>query len=200
MVKTEAITHINSILKTQGWNIAFGHSFCIGYESFHLSQKVNTKNIHIVSHWPSLTYNAYICAFEQDASCHFSRLLVLSSTFTAPFWLSEQLDLCSFSHPTSQFVVNFTYSARWSWNGYGASYPYPAVSWWWCPAKQQALVNVGSFFLWLSSSVHLEHSVIQYPHLLSFHYCHPPLPMSHLLWVTSNSQFCIIAHSNPLNT
>ena len=75
MVKTKAITHINAILKARGWGTAFSHSFRIGGASFYLSQKVSPKIIRITGCWRSLTYEAYICAFEQVALRHLGGLL-----------------------------------------------------------------------------------------------------------------------------
>jgi len=75
MVKTTAITHINSILKTQGWGTAFGHSFRIGGASFYLSQKVEPEIVRIAGRRRSLAYEAYIRAFEQIASRHLGDLV-----------------------------------------------------------------------------------------------------------------------------
>ena len=76
MVKTKAITHINAVLKTWGWGTTFGHSFQIGGASFYLFQKVSPEIVRITGHWCSLTYEAYIHAFEQITSCHLGSLLV----------------------------------------------------------------------------------------------------------------------------
>jgi hypothetical protein len=60
MVKSTAISHINSILKAWGWGTTFGHSFRIGGASFYLSQKVDLEIIRIAGRWCSLAYEAYI--------------------------------------------------------------------------------------------------------------------------------------------
>ena len=75
MIKATAIAHINSILKTQGWGTAFGHSFRIGGASFYLSQKVEPEIVRIAGRWRSLAYEAYIRAFEQIASRHLGNLV-----------------------------------------------------------------------------------------------------------------------------
>jgi hypothetical protein len=79
MVKSKAISHINSILKSSGWGTLFGHSFRIGGASFYLSQKVDPEIVRIAGRWRSLAYEAYIRAFEQVASRHFGQLLARSS-------------------------------------------------------------------------------------------------------------------------
>ena len=78
MVKSKAIHYINTILKSWGWGTTFGHSFRIGGASFYLSQKVDPEIVQIAGRWRSLAYEAYICAFEQIASCHFGGLLARS--------------------------------------------------------------------------------------------------------------------------
>ena len=75
MVKTTAMAHINAILKAHGWGTAFGHSFCIGGASFYLSQKIDLEIVCLADRWRSLTYEAYICAFEQIASLHLGNAL-----------------------------------------------------------------------------------------------------------------------------
>jgi hypothetical protein len=65
MVKSKAINHINSILKSSGWGTLFGHSFRIRGASFYLSQKVDPEIVRIAGRWRSLAYEAYIRAFEQ---------------------------------------------------------------------------------------------------------------------------------------
>jgi hypothetical protein len=80
IVKSTAMTHINLILKTQGWGTAFGHSFRIGGASFYLSQKVDLEIIRIAGRWRSLAYEAYIRAFEQIAAHHLGGLMNQPST------------------------------------------------------------------------------------------------------------------------
>ena len=60
MVKSKAISHINSILNSLGWGTLFGHSFRIGGASFYLSQKVDPEIVRIAGRWCSLAYKAYI--------------------------------------------------------------------------------------------------------------------------------------------
>jgi hypothetical protein len=60
MVKSRAIDHINSILKSSGWGTTFGHSFRIGGASFYLAQKVDPEIVRIAGRWRSLAYEAYI--------------------------------------------------------------------------------------------------------------------------------------------
>ena len=43
--------------------------------SFYLSQKIDLEIVHLVDRWRSLTYEAYICAFEQIASLHLGNAL-----------------------------------------------------------------------------------------------------------------------------
>jgi hypothetical protein len=78
MVKTKAIHHINTILKSCGWGTTFGHSFRIGGASFYLSEKIDPEIIRIAGRWRSLAYEVYIRAFEQVASRHFGGLLARS--------------------------------------------------------------------------------------------------------------------------
>lgn len=78
MVKSTALHHINSILKSHGWGTTFGHSFRIGGASFYLSQKIDPEIIRIAGRWCSLAYEVYIRAFEQVASRHLGDLLVRS--------------------------------------------------------------------------------------------------------------------------
>ena len=75
MVKTKAMQHINTILKSHGWSTAFGHSFRIGGASFYLSEKIDPEIIYIAGRWRSLVYEVYICTFEQVTSHHFGGLL-----------------------------------------------------------------------------------------------------------------------------
>ncbi|KIM72054.1 hypothetical protein PILCRDRAFT_16480 [Piloderma croceum F 1598] len=75
MVKSKAINHINSVIIAWGWGATFGHSFRIGGASYYLAQKVDSKIVRITGRWRSLTYEAYICAFEQVASRHLGGLL-----------------------------------------------------------------------------------------------------------------------------
>jgi hypothetical protein len=80
MVKSKAITHINTIISAHGWGTAFGHSFRIGGASFYLSQKVDSEIVRIAGRWRSLAYEVYMHAFEQVASCHLGGLLARSHT------------------------------------------------------------------------------------------------------------------------
>ena len=75
MVKTKAIQHINTILKSHGWGTAFGHSFRVSGASFYLSERIDPEIIHITGCWHSLVYEVYICVFEQVTLCHFGGLL-----------------------------------------------------------------------------------------------------------------------------
>lgn len=72
MVKDAALDRINSILSAWGWGTAFGHSFRIGGASYYLAQKVDPEIVRLAGRWKSLAYEAYIRAFEQVASRHFS--------------------------------------------------------------------------------------------------------------------------------
>ena len=47
MAKPRALEHVNQILGTWGWGMAFGHSFCIGGASFYLAQKVSPEIVRI---------------------------------------------------------------------------------------------------------------------------------------------------------
>jgi hypothetical protein len=78
MVKSKAITHINTIIGARGWGTAFGHSFRISGASFYLSQKVDPEIVRIAGRWRSLAYEVYIRAFEQVASRHLGGLLAHS--------------------------------------------------------------------------------------------------------------------------
>lgn len=74
MVKTKALSRINSILRSWGWGTAFGHSFRIGGASFFLAQGVNPEIVRLAGRWKSLAYEAYIRSFEQIASRHLGGL------------------------------------------------------------------------------------------------------------------------------
>jgi hypothetical protein len=70
MVKSKALSRINSILVAWDWGTTFGHSFRIAGASFFLAQGVNPKIIQLAGRWKSLAYETYIRAFEQIASKH----------------------------------------------------------------------------------------------------------------------------------
>ena len=75
MVEATALAHINTILKTHGWETAFSHSFRIGGASFYLMQIMDPEIIHLAGHWHSLAYEAYIRSFEQIVSCRLGNAL-----------------------------------------------------------------------------------------------------------------------------
>ncbi|KAF9001472.1 hypothetical protein BDQ17DRAFT_1180883, partial [Cyathus striatus] len=70
MLKTAALSRINTILSEAGWGTAFGHSFRIGGVSFYLAQGVSAEIVRLHGRWRSLAYEVYIHAFEQIASRH----------------------------------------------------------------------------------------------------------------------------------
>ena len=74
MIRSTAMSFINTKFTEGGWGTAFGHSFRIGGASFYLSQGVDPEIVRLMGRWKSLAYETYIRAFEQVASRHTANL------------------------------------------------------------------------------------------------------------------------------
>jgi hypothetical protein len=66
MVKSMAISHINSILKAWGWGTTFGHSFRIGRVSFYLLQKVDPEIVLTGTPWHMKPTSKHSSKSHQD--------------------------------------------------------------------------------------------------------------------------------------
>ncbi|EPS97344.1 hypothetical protein FOMPIDRAFT_63262, partial [Fomitopsis schrenkii] len=64
---SSALKRIGAILHSRDRNSSFGHSSRIGGAAYFLTQSANPEIVHIQGRWKALTYQLYICAFEQVA-------------------------------------------------------------------------------------------------------------------------------------
>ncbi|KIJ56447.1 hypothetical protein M422DRAFT_150297 [Sphaerobolus stellatus SS14] len=74
IVKSKALSRINSVFNNNNWGTTFGHSFRIGGASFYLSQGVEAEIVRIAGRWKSLAYETYIRSFELVVSRHMANL------------------------------------------------------------------------------------------------------------------------------
>ena len=191
MVKTKAIQHINTILKSHSWGTVFGHSFRISGACFYLSEKIDLKIICITGRWHSLGYEVYICTFEQVTLHHFGGLLAwlwatsllvgcASQIYCRSFvvlWVSGylcstfQIKLNLTSHPTYQLRV-WLHSQRQIRLEWAQSWP-PLACW---SKLATASSRVTSTWL-LTIFSRLEHSwFTQYPHFYFLSFIPPATP------------------------